>query len=89
MTLVPDEAIDVPVAAREAGHTGLAPQSARAVRQQYVDYFRGRGAIPMPDPKCWHVITWVQFLKNSPVSWEVYQTLGSEELGSHHWHWIR
>ena len=49
MTLVPDEAIDVPVAVREPGHTGLAPQSARAVWQQYIDYFRGGGAIPMPD----------------------------------------
>ena len=49
MTLVPDEAIDVPAVAREPGHTGLAPQSARAVRQQYVEYFMGRGAIPMPD----------------------------------------
>ena len=44
MTLVPDEATDVPVVvARETVHTGLAPQSARAVWQQYVDYFRGGG----------------------------------------------
>ena len=50
MTLVPDEATDVPVVvARETVHTGLAPQSARAVWQQYVDYFRGGGAITMPD----------------------------------------
>ena len=53
LTLLPDEAFDVAEAAHEAGHPaghpGLAPQNARAVRQAYVDYFVGRGAIPMPD----------------------------------------
>ena len=49
LTLLPDEGVDVPEAAHEAGHPGLAPRNARAVRQAYVDYFMGRGAIPMPD----------------------------------------
>ena len=40
--LAPSETL----AGLEAGHTGLPPQSAREVRDKYMDYFMGRGAIP-------------------------------------------
>ena len=50
LTVLADEAdLVAPEPGHEASHRGLAPQTARAVRQSYVDYFMGRGAIAMPD----------------------------------------
>lgn len=50
LTVLPDEAdVVAPEPGHQASHRGLAPQTARAVRQSYVDYFMGRGAIEMPD----------------------------------------
>ncbi|XP_073459289.1 uncharacterized protein [Aquarana catesbeiana] len=39
---------DPTLTALEAGHPGFPPQSAHEVRQKYLEYFAGRGAIDMP-----------------------------------------